>query len=66
MPRAPSPSPRLLSAPVLPGVVGPATGIAAFVAAYLLLDWLSFIHAVNAFAVTPVEPPARARRRAPR
>ncbi len=40
----------------IPAAVRPATAIAAFVALYLLFDWLSFIHATDAFGVTPWNP----------
>jgi signal transduction histidine kinase len=56
MPRALTARDRPIDAPRLPAAVRPATGIAAFVAAYLLLDWLSFIHPVVAFGVTPWNP----------
>jgi len=56
MARASSPTARPAAAANLPGAVRPATGITAFVALYLLLDWLSYIHASNAFGVTPWNP----------
>lgn len=55
MARATSPTARPVAAN-LPAAVRPATGIAAFVALYLLLDWLSYIHASNAFGLTPWNP----------
>jgi signal transduction histidine kinase len=56
MARASSPTARPAAAASLPAAVRPATGITAFVALYLLLDWLSNIHASNAFGVTPWNP----------
>jgi signal transduction histidine kinase len=56
MARASSPTTRPPGAAILPVAVRPATGIAAFIALYLLLDWLSYIHASNAFGVTPWNP----------
>ena len=55
MARASSPTARPAAAN-LPAAVRPATGIAAFVALYLLLDWLSYTHASNAFGLTPWNP----------
>ena len=56
MARASSPTGPPAGASSLSAAVRPATGIAAFVALYLFLDWLSYIHAVNAFGVTPWNP----------
>ena len=56
MARASSPTARPAAAAGFPAAVRPATGIAAFVALYLLLDWLSYIHASNAFGLTPWNP----------
>ena len=45
-----------LSAPAqLPGRHPYATG-AAFLAAYVLLDWVSFIHPLQQFGITPWNP----------
>ena len=56
MGNASSPRASVSFAAILPAAVHPVTAIAAFIAGYLLLDWLSFIHAVNAFGVTPWNP----------
>jgi two-component system sensor kinase FixL len=56
MARAPTTLARPDGAPRLPIAVRPATAIAGFVALYLLFDWLSYIHASQAFGVTPWNP----------
>ncbi len=56
MDRAPSTREHPLGAPRLPAAMGPATGFAVFIAGYVLLDWLSYIHPVNTFGVTPWNP----------
>lgn len=39
-----------------PGAGATAAGFLAFTALYVFLDWLSYIHATNAFGVTPWNP----------
>lgn len=56
MTRASAASRRLIEGLPRPAAIGPATAIAAFVAGYLLLDRISFIHPVDGFGVTPWNP----------
>ncbi len=56
MPLAPARRERPADPPAFLEALGPVKGIVAFIAVYLLLDWLSYIHAVNAFGVTPWNP----------
>ncbi len=56
MPPATSRRDRLADTPALLAALGPFKGIVAFIAVYVLLDWLSYVHAVNAFGVTPWNP----------
>ncbi len=56
MDRATSPRDRPVGLPGFSPALRPATVVAAFVALYLFLDWLSFVHAINAFGVTPWNP----------
>ena len=49
MDRATTPRDRPAGLPGFPPAMRPATVIAAFVALYLFLDWLSFVHAVDTY-----------------
>lgn len=56
MPPATSRRDHRADTPALVAALGPVKGIVAFIAVYLLLDWLSYVHADNAFGVTPWNP----------
>jgi len=51
----PSPDRSLVLPPAF-AAIRPATAVAAFVAGYLFLDWLSNAHAIATFGVTPWNP----------